>query len=384
MRSRLIIVAAAVCTAYTGLSASAVGAATIRGTSDADSLVGTRKADVVYSRGGDDAARGRRGGDTLYGNAGADELSGGAGRDRLTGGRGADVLSGGDGRDRLDARDGAGGDSVSCGAGEDSALADEGDLVVDCEERHVGCSLADALGCAAESTLVLTDTKFFCNRPLAEYGELPLLVRVEVTPGQPFGENGAIDLDSGCAGDGDPETIDLIVDVPGDGRTYGPGVDAFKVRNEAGYDAGIQVTGHVDCGPRYSPAEHQDGVQLQGGRDITFIDFSVGDYRNGRSTCQGAGGAFFYSGANGSAPSNVDVIRGEYIACNHSLYAGDPGTGEVRGAKFRSGRVDGSDPVCSGYHGSEACDGDGGSVGPGVTMADVICERWSAQQDAWQ
>jgi hypothetical protein len=102
--------------------------------------------------------------------------------------------------------------------------------------------------------------------------------------------------------------------------TYGPGVDAFKVRQGAGYNAGIQLTGHVDCGPRYTSDVHQDGVQLQGGRNITFVDFSVGDYADGRSTCQGAGGAFFYSGASGYVPTNIDVVRGSYIACNHSLF----------------------------------------------------------------
>jgi hypothetical protein len=156
-------------------------------------------------------------------------------------------------------------------------------------------------------------------------------------------------------------------------------VDAFKVRQAAGYNNGIQITGHVDCGPRYTASEHQDGVQLQGGRNITFVDFSVGSYADGRSTCQGAGGAFFYSGANGYAPVNIDVVRGSYIACNHSLYRGG-GSGDVVGGRFRSGRTDGTDPVCVGYYASPACDGSSS----GVTMSGVTCQRWNRSADRWE
>jgi hypothetical protein len=241
------------------------------------------------------------------------------------------------------------------------------------------CSVADTSGCVPGSTLTLRDTKFFCDRALSSYGRLPLKVVVEFTPGRPFGDNGAIDLYSGCAGDGNSNTIDLIVDVEGDGRTYGPGVDAFKVRQAAGYNGGIQITGHVDCGPRHSPTDHQDGVQLQGGRNIAFVDFSVGSYATGRSTCQGAGGAFFYSGAGGYTPSNVDVVRGSYIACNHSLFRGS-GSGDVVAGSFRSGRTDGTDPVCVGYAASPACDGGSG----GVTMTSVTCQSWNRTADRWE
>jgi hypothetical protein len=241
------------------------------------------------------------------------------------------------------------------------------------------CTIADTSGCVPGTTLRLTDTRFLCDRPLSSYGTLPLKVDLDFTPGRRFGENGAIDLYTGCAGDGDPATIDLIVDVEGDGVTYGPGVDAFKVRQAAGYNAGIQLTGHIDCGPRYAPDVHQDGVQLQGGRNITFVDFSVGNYANGRSTCQGAGGAFFYSGASGYVPTNIDVVRGSYIACNHSLFMG-LGSGDVLDADFRSGRTDGSDPLCSQFAASPACTGDA----PGVTTTSVTCQRWNPSTDRWE
>ncbi|MGH3072207.1 MAG: hypothetical protein ACRDNB_08050 [Gaiellaceae bacterium] len=225
------------------------------------------------------------------------------------------------------------------------------------------------------STLTFTDSQFQCDRPLAVYGPLPLKVVLNYTPGRLYGGNGAVDLITGCAGDGNPNTIDLIVDVRGDGRTYGPGADAFKTRLQAGYSGGIQITGHADCGPRYDPSAHQDGVQLQGGRDITFVDFSIGNYDAGLATCQGAGGAMFYSGGS---LSNIDIIRGKYIGCNHSLFVGS-GSGDIVDAMFRSGRTDGTDPNCAGYSASEPCVG-GGSV----VFLRVTCQSWNRTLDRWE
>lgn len=232
--------------------------------------------------------------------------------------------------------------------------------------------MADTSGCVAGTLLTFRDSQFRCDRPLSSYGRLPLKVVLDYTPGVRFVGNGAVDLITGCAGDGNSSTIDLIVDIRGDGRTYGPGIDALKVRLQAGYDAGIQITGRADCGPRYGGA-HQDGVQLQGGRDVTFVDFSIGNYDAGLSTCQGAGGAMFYSGANGNLPQNIQVLRGKYIGCNHSLLILDNGSGSVSDAMFRSGRTDGSDPVCTGYAASEACTGSA----PGVSTRNLTCETWN-------
>jgi hypothetical protein len=231
----------------------------------------------------------------------------------------------------------------------------------------------------AASTLNFTDTQFTCDRPLNLYGPLPLRVVLDYTPGRTYSGNGAVDLITGCAGDGNPSTIDLIVDVRGDGRTYGPGEDAVKVRLGAGYNAGIQVTGRANCGPR-AGAAHQDGIQLQGGRDITFVDFTIGDYDNGLSTCQGAGGALFYSGASGNQPENIHIVRGRYIGCNHALHAGGSGSGTVTGAMFRSGRTDGSDPNCVGYHASPPCMGSA----PQIAISGVTCQIWSAARDRWE
>lgn len=240
-----------------------------------------------------------------------------------------------------------------------------------------GCTRATTRDCDPGRTITRTNRKFFCNRPLRRWGRLPLKVVLNFTRGHRFGENGAVDLSTGCAGDGSSSTIDLIVVVRGNGRTYGPGVDAFKVRQRAGFNRGIQITGRVNCGPRYSSGVHQDGVQLQGGRNIAFVDFRVGLYTRGRSTCQGAGGAFFYSGAQGNRPRNIDVVRGRYIACNHSLFAG-LGTGTVRSARFRSGRTDGSDPKCRNFHGSPPCD-----IRANITIRNLTCQRWNPRRDRW-
>src|SRR5688500_648751 len=164
-----------------------------------------------------------------------------------------------------------------------SAGADTAGGAQGLEAAALDCTVASTAGCGPGRTLTLRNRKFFCNRPLARWGRLPLKVIVRFTVGRRFGGNGAIDLYTGCAGDGNANTIDLIVDVRGNGRTYGPGIDAFKVRRGAGYNRGIQVTGSVQCGPRYGRA-HQDGVQVQGGRNITFVDFRVGRYMLGRST----------------------------------------------------------------------------------------------------
>jgi chitodextrinase len=247
------------------------------------------------------------------------------------------------------------------------------------------CTVASTAGCVAGSTLSFKDAQWVCTKPLSSYGKLPLKVVVDFTVGRKYGGNGAVDLTTGCAGDGNAQTVDLIVDVRGDGKTYGPGVDAMKVRTEAGYNGGIQLTGHVDCGPKYTASEHPDGVQVQGGRDITFVDFSVGNYDAGMSTCQGAGGAFFYSNAGGYAPKNVNVVRGKYIACNHSLFVNDGGgTGSVTGGMFRSGRTDGTDAVCTAYAGSPACTGTNDRIAAGVTLSGVTCQRWNAATDTWQ
>jgi hypothetical protein len=179
-------------------------------------------------------------------------------------------------------------------------------------------------------------------------------------------------LGPGCRGDG-TDAIDLVLEIEGDGLTHGPGHDAIRVMNARPGASDLQITGYANCGGRVS-GYHQDGIQVLGGTNITWIDFEVGNYDAGRSTCQGAGGAFFYS-----LPSVDTRVRGgKFIACNHSLNM-HVGTGSVTGASFRSGRNDGSDPACN-YHSSNPC-----IVVPSVTLApDVTCERWNPATRRWE
>jgi hypothetical protein len=191
----------------------------------------------------------------------------------------------------------------------------------------------------------------------------------------PPGGAGAVQLGAGCVGDGTNAT-DLILDIRGDGHTYGPGDDAIRIMNDLPGASNLEIEGRANCGPRYGAA-HQDGVQVLGGTNITFRNFEIGNYDAGLSTCQGAGGAFFYS----MNSSNVRVEGGKFIACNHSLFAGSP-SGHVSGAMFRSGRTDGTDPVCNGYAGSPACTGP--VLGGAVTISGLTCQRWNWAADRWE
>jgi hypothetical protein len=204
-----------------------------------------------------------------------------------------------------------------------------------------------------------------CNRPLSSYGQLPIKVvsvwtiRANVA--------GAVTVDSGCTGS--PGTnVNLIVDIRGSGpnAASGPGQDAFKTRQNP---RDLRITGSINCGWR-SPSAHQDAIQIQGGTNIAFVNVeSGGNYDAGTSTCQGAGGGPFYSL---STITNVDVLGGKYISCNHALNGNNGGSGGgngVHNARFRSGRS--SDPNCSGTAASPPCV----NTSP-LTMQNPTCERW--------
>jgi hypothetical protein len=220
----------------------------------------------------------------------------------------------------------------------------------------------------------MTDSFWRCQRPVSEYAVngLPLRVVMLYTRNYiPPSSGGVVQLHTGCVGDGTPAT-DLILDIRGDGRTYGPGGDAVRVTNERPGASNLEIEGRADCGLRQG-AEHQDGVQVLGGTNLTFRNFHIGNYDAGLSTCQGAGGAFFYS----LQSFNTRVEGGKYIACNHSLNAGDTG-GHVQGAMFRSGRTDGTDPVCTPYAASEPC-----IPRTNITTSGLTCQYWNRNTKQW-
>jgi hypothetical protein len=106
----------------------------------------------------------------------------------------------------------------------------------------------------------------------------------------------------GCRGDGDRRTVDLILDVNGNGRDRGTAFDAVRI----GMDSrGLVVTGDVECGARHTnPNIHQDIVQALSGRNIVFRDFTSGHPRSGQWTCWGAGGGWYVTWANGRIPTS--------------------------------------------------------------------------------
>jgi hypothetical protein len=200
----------------------------------------------------------------------------------------------------------------------------------------VAFALATPAAASADTEITLTDQTWTCNQPLSNYGTLPIRVVINYTTTDTveFG----VRLGTGCTGDGNSATVDLELDINGDGIN-GPYIDAVRILNASPGASDIVITGEADCG-RARPESHQDGVQALGGTNITFRDFEVGfNGPGGNPSCQGAGGAMFYSaGSATTAPDNMRVEGGEYRACNRSLLDGvSPGSGHIENAIFRSG-----------------------------------------------
>jgi hypothetical protein len=218
--------------------------------------------------------------------------------------------------------------------------------------------------CKVGTTITVTNRSWHCNRPLSSYGPLPIKVVSIATAA--WDDAGAVTVDAGCTGSTGTD-INLIVDIRGDGprSSAGNGQDAFKTRQTP---QNLRITGSIHCGRRV-PTAHQDAIQIQGGTNITFVNVEAGgDYDAGTSTCQGAGGGPFYSL---NQITNVDVLGGKYISCNHALngnHAGPAGNG-VTDAKFRSGRS--SDPNCASFAPSPPCINTSD-----LTLHNLTCERW--------
>jgi hypothetical protein len=172
-----------------------------------------------------------------------------------------------------------------------------------------------------------------CNQPLASYGRLP------ITVDQTWDNNLAAQadvadgvwLESGCTGDNDPSTIDLILNVRGNGADVGTSDDAVTVKQGA-HD--IQITGRIDCGAIRNGA-HQDGVQINGGTRITFYDLHSGDPSTRKFTCWGAGGLFYPSSTNGY-PTDVLCVRCVMVGYNQGLRVDDSLRSGARDSTFMS------------------------------------------------
>lgn len=138
-----------------------------------------------------------------------------------------------------------------------------------------------------------------CDRLLSNYGPLPIEVTVDIPNNQSSGQTGVLighPTVGACVGDGDPNTIDLIVWVVGNGGSRGPSEDAVKIGDSA---RDIEFTGDIECGLQ-TPIAHQDGVQFQGNADrITAYGLTSGNPAVSSAwTCDGSGGGWFVSNTN--------------------------------------------------------------------------------------
>lgn len=244
--------------------------------------------------------------------------------------------------------------------------------------------------CDFNTLITRTNQSWTCSSSLLSYGPLPIKVTISSTikwpqPINPPGGDGAVNLDAGCAGDGNGDTIDLIIDISDvNGVTGGIGktADSSKTRLSPG-PTNIQLTGVFECGDPTgtSPATHPDAWQFQGASNIDIVNGRSGNYAAGTATCQSAGGIMFYSfGTN----NDIDVIGGEYVGCNHGLNGGqNPVTNvDIIDAKFRTGRTEsrntGGDPNCDNFNPSDAC------INTSMmTLVNVTCQRWNATTDTW-
>lgn len=201
-----------------------------------------------------------------------------------------------------------------------------------------------ASGGVRARTVVNTTRSWLCRGALRSFGPLPVKV-VSRIPNP--GTADAIRL-IGCYGDGNPATVDLILDVRGNGGTLGTGYDSVKVGQSA-HD--LVITGSVACGARRG-AIHQDGVQVMSGRRIQFRDFVAGDPDGNRWTCWGTGGGFFISHVNGDVPTDVVCVRCRIAAFNQALRIGSSVRSGARDSVFGYSRsfgiyvgADASSPV---------------------------------------
>jgi hypothetical protein len=250
---------------------------------------------------------------------------------------------------------------------------------------------AQVAAVAPGSRIVRTNRGFSCRQPLARIarnrgGHLPLLVQIKFTRYVNLNP-GVIEIRRGCRGDGNPNTIDLILRVGGNGRTRGGTSDAIKVREDP-HD--IQITGYANCGPQGVGPDrrpdtrddsHQDGAQIQGGRNIHFIDFRWGNWAKRRSTCQGAAGTFVPGSVNGWPVVNMACIRCRSVSCNHGMLISRSQGTVVLNSAWRSGNpnerrgrlANGQTGLCN--FGSPPC-----LITPGESSGNQIsgqfCDRW--------
>ena len=253
----------------------------------------------------------------------------------------------------------------------------------------LACTVTDTSGCVAATTLSYTNTYWVCSAPISSYGQLPLRVVLNFTTNYvPPQGSGVVQLSNGCTGDSNSSSIDLILDVRGNGKTYGAGDDAIRITYHTPGARNLQITGKANCGKKQAN-RHQDGIQALGGTDITFAGFELGDYDAGNATCQGAGAGLFYSSAGDTSPKNMKIIGGKYIACNRAVRDGNiRATGSIVNARFRSHRnlnttVPSVPGLCQEGSGGPYAQGQSDFDNPNVTQSGNVVQYWKKANQSW-
>jgi hypothetical protein len=176
------------------------------------------------------------------------------------------------------------------------------------------------LGTPPAGTVITTNRPWNCTGPLSSFGTLPIKVVSTIVNASANDNDNAVSL-RGCSGDGDPATVDLILDIRGNRGAVGTSYDAVRIGQNA-HD--LVVTGNAECGARSSnPSIHQDIVQALSGSNITFVDFTSGDPYTGRWTCWGAGGGWYITWANAGRPTDLICLRCILATYNQNMRIGD-------------------------------------------------------------
>ena len=174
------------------------------------------------------------------------------------------------------------------------------------------------------TTLNLLNQRFVCTGPLSAFGELPLTLEMNAanTSAAATNQQGLVDIRDGCTAAGHAG-VDVILHIYGNGGSLGPGWDAVVTR-KGSHD--IDFSGFFDCGA-IAPGSHQDGLDIRGGTDLTFVDVVSGNWAAQTHTCHGAGGLHYPGGFQASdTPDrrldqvvNVLCIRCKMVGRNHGL-----------------------------------------------------------------
>jgi hypothetical protein len=186
-------------------------------------------------------------------------------------------------------------------------------------------------GTPPAGTVITTNRPWNCTGPLSSFGTLPIKVVSTIANASANDNDNAVSL-RGCSGDGDPATIDLILDVRGNRGAIGTSYDAVRIGQNA-HD--LVVTGNAECGARSSnPSIHQDIVQALSGNRIEFRDFTSGNPETGRWTCWGAGGGWYITWANAGIPTNLVCLRCVLATYNQNLRIGESVRSGARDSVF--------------------------------------------------